>query len=194
MTRLSLAVVALGLSLAVTGAEAQQPRPPAPTNRAPQAAPATPSGPRALGTFESWTAIELVERTGKICYLVGHPSQWEPKAVRRGDIMLTVSHRPAQNQQNQVSYHAGYPYKGGVPVVVEVERRKFELFTRPEVDPEAAWAQDEAADRALITAMRAGKSLTVKGVSARGTETVDTIPLAGFSRALNEINKACDIR
>jgi hypothetical protein len=154
----------------------------------------TPSGPRSLGTFDAWTAIELVERTGKICYMVGRPSQSEPRGARRGEIMLTVSHRPGSNQQNQVSFHAGYPYKGGAPVVVEIERRKFEMFTRPEVDEDAAWTPDANADKGLVDAMRSGRSLTVKGTSARGTETTDTIPLTGFARALTEINKACNIR
>lgn len=206
LIHLSLALLAAAFVVATGAAEAQQQprRPAAPATKpaqraapAPQAPPAaqnTPSGPRALGTFETWTAIELVERTGKICYMVGRPSQSEPKGARRGEVMLTVSHRPAQNQQNQVSYHAGYTYKGGSPVVVEIERKKFEMFTRPEVDPEAAWTQDANADKAIVDAMRNGKTLTVKGTSARGTETLDTIPLAGFSRALGEISKACGVK
>jgi hypothetical protein len=207
MTRLSLAVMAVGLGVAITAdAYAQQNRPPArqntqPANRAPaqQRAPApapapapTPSGPRSLGTFEAWTAIEMVERSGKTCYMVGYPTAKEPK--NRGDVMLTVSHRPSAKQENQVSYHPGYPYKPDAPVTIEIERRKFELFTRPEIENDVAWAKDEAADKALVDAMRAGKSMTVSGTSARGTKTLDTIQLNGFSRALTEINKACNIK
>ena len=101
--------------------------------------------------------------------------------------MVSVSHRPSANQRNQVSYHAGYPYKAGLPVTMEIEKRKFELFTRPEVDNDAAWTPDESVDQAIIAAMRAGKTMTVIGTSARGTKTTDTIPLAGFSRALATI-------
>ena len=224
MIRLSLAVFALGAGLAVTAAQAQQQsrpsgaqttqpasrttqpatRAPQPATRAQQPAQAAPpaqqqaqvpSGQRLIGKYDSWTAIEMVERAGKICYIVAHPSQKEPRNVRRDDnIMVSVSHRPSANQRNQVSYHAGYPYKAGLPVTMEIEKRKFELFTRPEVDNDAAWTPDESVDQAIIAAMRAGKTMTVIGTSARGTKTTDTIPLAGFSRALTEINKACNVR
>jgi hypothetical protein len=34
----------------------------------------------------------------------------------------------------------------------------------------------------------------VRGISARGTETTDTYNLAGFARALADIDKACNVR
>ena len=48
-----------------------------------------------------------------------------------------------------------------------------------------------ATDKKIVTAMKAGKSLKVKGTSWRGTQTVDTYSLAGISAALAAIDKAC---
>ena len=45
-----------------------------------------------------------------------------------------------------------------------------------------------------IKALAAGSSLVVKGTSSRGTATTDTYPLAGFSAAHAEINKACGVK
>lgn len=152
------------------------------------------NAPKSLGTFESWTAIEAPERSSKICYMVARPTKSLPDGAKRGDILLTVMHRPAAKQRDEVSFQSGYPFKPGAPVVIDVEKKKFDLFTKPETDAEGAWSRDAAMDKALVEAMKSGNSLTVKGVSGRGTETTDTFSLAGFTKAYAEIGKACGIR
>jgi invasion protein IalB len=49
-------------------------------------------------------------------------------------------------------------------------------------------------DKALVDAMRAGKTVMVKGTSSRGTETTDSFSLGGFTKAYAEIGKACGIK
>jgi hypothetical protein len=56
-----------------------------------------------------------------------------------------------------------------------------------------AWAPDETADRALVQAMAAGRQMVVRGTSSRGTLTTDTYSLSGFTRAHQEINRACGL-
>lgn len=159
-----------------------------------QAQKAAQAGPKSLGTFDSWTAVELAERAGKVCYMVARPTKSEPAGARRDAIVFTVTHRPAAKQRDEVSFQSGYPYKEGATVVVEVDKKKFDLFTRPDVDPQGAWTRDAAADKALVAALRGAKALTVKGASARGTETLDTFALAGFAKAYAEIGKACGVK
>lgn len=153
-----------------------------------------PAGPKALGTFESWIAVELADRGGKVCYVVAHPTKSEPAGVKRGEVRLTITHRPGANRRDEVSFQSGYPYGDGATVVVEVEKKKVDLFTKTDADPEGAWTRDAAADKTLVEAMRGGKTLTVKGSSARGTATTDTFALAGFAKAYGEIGKACGIK
>lgn len=157
-------------------------------------APAGAQTPKSLGTFESWLAIELPEKSGKICYMAARPSKSLPEGAKRDDILLTITHRPAAKQRDEVSFRSGYPYKAGTPVTIEVDKKKFELFTKPEADPDGAWSRDAAMDKALVEAMRAGKAVVVKGTSTRGTETTDSFALAGFSKAYAEIGKACGIK
>lgn len=152
------------------------------------------NGPKALGTFEAWTAIELPEKSSKVCYMVARPTTSQPDGAKRGDILLTIMHRPAAKQRDEVSFQSGYPFKPGAPVVIEVEKKKFELFTKPEADAEGAWAKDAAMDKALVEAMKGGNTLTVKGTSSRGTDTTDTFSLVGFTKAYAEIGKACGIK
>jgi hypothetical protein len=69
-----------------------------------------------------------------------------------------------------------------------IDGKQFSLFT----DDDTAWGGDARTDSALVTAMKAGTSMTVRGTSARGTLTTDTYSLAGFTAAHAAIDKACD--
>ncbi len=171
---------------------AQKKAAPAPHAK-PAAAPAESlPAPKELGSFDAWTAVELNQPANKICYMFARPTSSEPKALKgRKDAMLTVTHRPAAKRRDEVNFQAGYPYKKGENVTVDVDGKKFEFFTRPDVDPDSAWAQDPAADKAIVAAMRNGKSLKVQGASDRGAKTTDAFNLAGFSKAYAEIGKAC---
>ena len=158
------------------------------------AGPAMGQQPKSLGVFNGWTAIEATEPGGKVCYMVGRPEASEPANVRRGIILLTVTHRPAGKARDEVSFQAGYPLKPATPVVLAVERKAVELAPRPDANPEMAWAKDPAGDKTAVEALRAGKTVVVKGVSQRGTATADTFALAGFARAYAEIGKACGVK
>lgn len=159
-----------------------------------QAAKSEAAAPKSLGSFDSWVSVELGNGASKACYMFARPAASEPKGAKRGEIMMVVTHRPGAKRQDEVSFQSGYPFKDGSPVAVDVDGKKFEFFTRLDVDQEAAWARDPEADKALVAAMRAGKTLKVKGTSARNTDTTDTFSLAGFSRAYTEIGKACGVK
>jgi invasion protein IalB len=185
-------VLAMGL-VAATPVSAQSPaqkKPAAPAAK-PAASPQTLPAPKQLGSFDAWTAVELTQAANKICYVFARPAASDPKAAKRGEVMLTVTHRPSAKRFDEVSFQSGYPFKQGTPVTVDVDGKKFEFFTRTDVDAEAAWAKDDAADKAVVAAMKSGKTLKVRGTSTRNTETGDTFNLAGFGKAYAEIGKSC---
>ncbi len=150
--------------------------------------------PKALGTFGQWTAAELTQGGGKICYMVSRPAKSEGKYAKRGDVLLVVTHRPASKSFDVVTFQAGYPFAFGAKVPVNVDGKKFELLARPDFEKESAWALDAKADKALIAALRSGKTAIVHGTSARSTETSDTFSLGGFTRAYSTISQACGVR
>jgi invasion protein IalB len=186
--RPTLAFTAAAAALAVIGPAAAQKAAPKP-----QPAAQTLPVPKQLGTYDAWTSVEFAQSSGKICYLFARPETSEPKGAKRGDIMMVITHRPAAKSHDEVSFQAGYPFKDGAPVSVDVDGKKFSFFTKP-VDPDAAWATDPAADKAIVASMKSGKTLKVRGASARGTETTDTFKLAGFGKAYAEIGKACGVK
>jgi hypothetical protein len=143
--------------------------------------------PKVIGSYKNWSAHTFKEAKGPVCYLHGVPSRSVGKYTKRGDIYLQVTHRPAAKTKNEVSITAGYAHKKGSEVNATIDGKTFVLFT----EGDTAWAGDEKADAALVAAMRAGRLMVVRGISARGTKTSDTYSLAGFTAAHKAINKAC---
>lgn len=142
-----------------------------------------------LGSFQEWTAFsDGSER--RICYIGSLPKKAEGKYTQRGDTYVLATHRPKENVFGEISVEAGYTYKPGSEVEVDVDGKTFKLFTQGG----NAWAYDENADQALVSAMKAGQRMIVKGTSSRGTLTTDTYSLSGFSAAFATIDEACGRR
>ncbi len=143
--------------------------------------------PKQLSSHKDWTTFAYAEKGKKVCYAAAKPADSEPKAVKRGEIFFLITLRPAEKVVDEVSMVAGYPFKDGSEVVVEVDGKKFDLFT----DTETAWARAVQTDKAIVQAMVKGNDLVVRGTSARGTKTVDRYSLQGFKAAHEAILKAC---
>ncbi|MGE5270873.1 MAG: invasion associated locus B family protein [Thiohalocapsa sp.] len=160
------------------------------------AAPAAPAAPKdeasaakTLGSAENWTAYASEDKTGRVCYLVGHPKKSEPAGLARKP-MAMVTHRPVENIANVVSFVEGYRLKEGSEVAVAVGDRKFELFTKDD----SAWARTSELDKTIVTTLAKGKEAVVKGLPQKGPPTMDVYSLAGFAKTLGLIDKACGVQ
>jgi hypothetical protein len=142
-----------------------------------------------IGTFGDWRAFTFTENGNKVCYMASQPKTAVGNYTRRGDIFALITHRPAEKTRDVFSYITGYPYKENSEVTISANGRTFKLFTQDET----AWAVDEAADKALTDAIRAGSKMVVKGMSTRGTETTDTFSLSGSGKAYEKITTECGL-
>ena len=142
-----------------------------------------------LGTNRDWHAFQYVENGNRVCYMASRPLEEEGDYTVRGDVFVLVTHRPAENSRDVVSFIAGYSFASDREVSVTIGGDTFRLFT----EDDTAWARDEATDRRLIQAMRRGADMVVRGTSARGTLTTDTYSLFGFSATYSQIGEACGI-
>jgi invasion associated locus B (IalB) protein len=196
MVNATLRVLLIGSAvlLPFTIARAQTPPAAAPSAPAPAAKPpvAAPSGAKSehLGDAQGWSAFAETDKNAKACFLVGRPVKSEPENLKRGDVFVYVTHRPAEKTFNVVSFAAGYPYKEGSDADLAVDTHKFALFTTKE----SAWSRDAATDKAVVEAMAKAKQAVLKGTSSRGTSTTDTYSLDGFAAMLAQIDKACGVK
>jgi hypothetical protein len=143
--------------------------------------------PERVSVSQNWSVYRIGAGAGRECFVHARPVKSEGKYTQRGEVMVQVSNRPAQRVRDEVSFTAGYTFKPGSLLEVEIDGRRFELFTHED----RAYARDAATDRALAEAMRRGQSMVVRGTSSRGTLTTDRYSLAGFSRAHQGLDKAC---
>ena len=142
---------------------------------------------------KDWSIFQAEAEGRKVCWIVSQPTKTaafrngKSVQVNRGDVFLMISIRPADGVTNEVSFLSGYPFKKGSEVKASVGRKKFTLFT----EGENAWAPSAKDDAALIDAFRRGARAKVEGVSKRGTKTVDTFSLSGFTAALEAAVGLC---
>lgn len=152
------------------------------------AVPANAEGEVSLGKFESWEAFTYDTPESKVCYVFGAPIKTQTsRKAKRSDIYFMVTHWPGKKVKAQPSTMIGYQFKEGVDVTLTVGDNNFILYPVGEL----AWTDKVETERAIVTAMKAGKAMIVKGTSQRGTETTDTYSLNGFTAALGAIDSAC---
>jgi len=145
--------------------------------------------PKSAGSFKDWQAYTYSDKGKKVCYIASAPIESEPQNVRRSDIFFLVTHRPGQNVTDEINLYLGYPIKPNGPVSVEIEGQRFKL----DIKDENAWTKSADQDVKLVAAMIKGNDMTVRGISKRGTPTVDRYSLLGFTAAHEAINKACGL-
>lgn len=143
--------------------------------------------PTPLGESGDWAAYSYKTAQGKVCYIVAQPKVSEPKNAKRDPVFFLITHRPTQGIKNEVSTIIGYPFKKDATVEVKIDEAAYQLFT----NGDGAWADTKDKDRKIVASMKKGKDLMVKGVSMRGTQTIDNYSLRGFSDAMAKIDGAC---
>ncbi len=140
-----------------------------------------------LGKFEAWEAHARNDGGAKVCYAASAPTKSEGKYTRRGDVFLLVSHRPADKMSGFVSLEAGYIYEKKGKITAKIGGASHAMFA----DGGLAFAFE---DGPLVKSMIRGQNLTVQGKSGRGTLTVDTFSLSGFTAAYRAASKACGVK
>ena len=148
--------------------------------------PALAQEPDHLGTFDDWEAATYKAPDSKVCFAYSVPKKTKSsRKVDRGEVRFIVTNYPGRKVRGQVSTIIGYPFKEGSVVKLKIDDTEFDLY--PVTD--MAWAGDN--DKDIVAAMKAGKTMTLDGVSWKGTETSDSYSLAGITAAVEKIDAAC---
>ncbi len=201
-------LTALGLSVLLCGAAASaqaQSAPPKATKSAakpaaakpeaakpeakPAAAAAGSAEPTLIGQFGTWGAYTATPSGKKVCFALAKPSssKTNPPNRPRDPAYAFVSTRPAEKVINEVSVMIGYTLKPGSESTLEVGGASYAMYTQGD----GLWIKNAAEEERMVDAMRKAADVTVKGVSAKGTETTDTFSLKGLSQALDRLAQDC---
>jgi hypothetical protein len=156
---------------------------------APPAAVAGGAEPTLIGQFGTWGAYTATPNGKKVCFALAKPSSSKttPPNRPRDPAYAFVSTRPAEKVNNEVSVMIGYALKPGSESSVEVGGAAFAMYTQGD----GLWIKNAAEEERMVDAMRKSADLVVKGVSSKGTETIDTFSLKGLAQALDRISQDC---
>jgi hypothetical protein len=173
------------------------PRPaPAPAAK-PSARPAEPAAaaaaggaePTLIGQYGTWGAYTATPAGRKVCFALAKPSssKTNPPNRPRDPAYAFVSTRPAEKVVNEVSIMIGYALKPGSESSLEVGGAAYAMYTQGD----GLWIKNAAEEEQMVSAMRKSAEVTVKGISAKGTETTDVFSLKGLSQALDRLAQDC---
>ena len=159
------------------------------TKPAPAAAPTASAEPTLIGQFGTWGAYTATPNGKRVCFALAKPSssKTNPPNRPRDPAYAFVSTRPAEKVINEVSVMIGYTLKPGSESTLEVGGASYAMYTQGD----GLWIKNAAEEERMVEAMRKAADVTVKGVSAKGTETTDTFSLKGLAQALDRLAQDC---
>lgn len=145
--------------------------------------------PTLIGQFGTWGAYTAAPNGKKVCFALAKPSssKTNPPNRPRDPAYAFVSTRPAEKVTNEVSVMIGYALKPGSESTLEVGGAAYAMYTQGD----GLWIKNAAEEERMVDAMRKAADVTVKGVSAKGTETTDTFSLKGLAQALDKLAQDC---
>ena len=171
--------------------DAAKPAPASKPAAAPAAATAAAGGaePTLIGQFGTWGAYSATPNGKKVFFALAKPSssKTNPPNRPRDPAYAFISTRPAEKVVNEVSVMIGYTLKPGSESSLEVGGASYAMYTQGD----GLWIKNAAEEERMVEAMRKSADVTVKGVSAKGTETTDTFSLKGLAQALDRLAQDC---
>ena len=163
-----------------------------PTAAKPDAAAAAAIGgsePTLIGQFGTWGAYSATPNGKKVCFALAKPSssKTNPANRPRDPAYAFISTRPSEKVVNEVSIMIGYALKPGSESTLEVGGAAYAMYTQGD----GLWIKNAAEEERMVDAMRKAADVTVKGVSSKGTETIDVFSLKGLAQALDRVAQDC---
>lgn len=146
-----------------------------------------------IGEFKDWSAwsyeggLASPDAKGTVCYIYSEPKELLPTKLNHGKVSFAVSKSPAEGIAAEANFVAGYDLKESSAVTVDVDGKKFTMFTKGD----SAWLVNSSEETALLAAMKAGRKMTVTAVSSKNNDTVYNYSLSGVTAATNKIQDVC---
>jgi len=170
---------------------AAKPAPAKPETKPAAAAAAVAGGaePALIGQFGTWGAYTATPNGKKVCFALAKPStsKTNPANRPRDPAYAFISTRPAEKVTNEVSVMIGYTLKPGSESTLEVGGATYAMYTQGD----GLWIKNAAEEERMVDAMRKAGDVVVKGVSAKGTESIDTFSMKGLAQALDRLAQDC---
>ncbi len=134
-----------------------------------------------IGVYKGWGAFR--DASPPRCYAIARPVM----AGGRSSGFASVATWPKRGLRASVYVRFSRERDRSAGVTLTVGERRFALVANG-LD---AWASDAPSDRAIVAAMRSGRSMSVEAVGAGGRPFADVYALSGAATAIDAAVLAC---
>ena len=138
-------------------------------------------GRETIGVYRGWGAFR--DAAPARCYAIARPV----RAGGRSGAFASVATWPDRGLRASVDVRLSRPRDRSAGVTLSVGERRFALVATGL----HAWAADGPSDRALVSAIRAGRSMSIEAVGEGGRPFADVYALAGAATAIDAAALAC---
>jgi hypothetical protein len=136
-----------------------------------------------LGTFGQWAAFRDTGPTH--CFAIAQPVETVRNPVGRP--FASIASWPGAGVRGQLHVRLSRPRDRRAAVTLAIGDRRFRL----KAGDADAWAPDTATDRAIVAAIRSGRSMSVESMAANAGPFADVYSLAGAPTAIDAAAVAC---
>lgn len=141
-----------------------------------------PAGARdTVGVYQGWGAFR--DATPRRCYAIARPVA----ANGRSTGFASVATWPGRGLRESLHVRLSRERDRSAGVTLTIGERRFDLAA----NSRDAWAADAPSDRALVSALRSGRSMSIEAVGAGGRPFADVYALAGAATAIDAAALAC---
>ncbi|KQM64262.1 hypothetical protein ASE75_09730 [Sphingomonas sp. Leaf17] len=143
--------------------------------------PATGTARDTIGIYQGWGAFR--DPTPARCYAIA-------RALKAGGTVggvASVATWPTRGLRASLHVRLSRPRDPIAPVTLSIGERRFTLVARDR----DAFAPDAATDRAIVSALRGGRSMSVETLAPGGRPFADVYALAGAATAIDAAGLAC---
>ena len=137
--------------------------------------------------YNDWSVYTAFQNGQKLCYIVSFPTNKTGNYSRRGDPYVMVT--SVSGSRDEFSITGGYPYKNNTEPRAIIDNNEYKLSM---TEGEFAWFKTEKYDKIAIEKMKKGLKMKIKGTSTKGTYSVDTYSLSGFTAAYDKMRSLCN--
>lgn len=142
-----------------------------------------------IARYNSWAVYDYDLGDKTVCFAAARPHKVIPKDGNRRPVRAYVSTWPDIEPGNpthvrELSFRVGRDVKSAN---VQIDGAPFTLFGKKEM----VFVLEPGQEQKMISAMRRGKSLSVRAILSDGTATTDVYSLRGVTAALKALSKHC---
>jgi hypothetical protein len=134
-----------------------------------------------IGVYRGWAAFR--DANPARCFAIAQPVA----AGGRAGGFASVATWPGRGLRNSINIRLSRVRDRSAGVTLTVGERRFDLVA----NSRDAFAADLASDRALVAALRAGRSMSVEAVADGGRPFADVYSLSGAATAIDAAALAC---